>query len=68
MGSTELLGTGRERKIKNENICLKRDSKPRPALLDSYSSALNHSVTLVKYQVESYSLTAFIYTLNKSSK
>ena len=33
-GSTELLGTGREEKNKNENICLQLDSNPRPVLLD----------------------------------
>ena len=30
-GSVDLFGTGRERKIQNENICLQRDSNPRPA-------------------------------------
>ena len=29
-GSVDLFGTGRERKIQNENICLQRDSNPRP--------------------------------------
>ena len=28
MGSADLFGTGRERKIQNENICFQRDSKP----------------------------------------
>ena len=30
-GSVDLFGTGRERKIKNENICLQRDSNPHHA-------------------------------------
>ena len=30
-GSVDLFGTGRERKIQNENICLQRDSNPHPA-------------------------------------
>ena len=30
-GSIELFGTGRERKIQNENICLHRDSNPHHA-------------------------------------
>ena len=28
MGSADLFGTGRERKIQNENICFQRESKP----------------------------------------
>ena len=30
-GSVDLFGTGRERKIQNENICLQRDSNPHHA-------------------------------------
>ena len=30
-GSFDLFGTGRERKIQNENICLQRDSNPHHA-------------------------------------
>ena len=29
MGSADLFGTGRERKIQNENLCLQRDSNSR---------------------------------------
>ena len=29
--SVDLFGTGRERKIQNENICLQLDSNPHPA-------------------------------------
>ena len=28
MSTAELVGTGMERKIQNENICLQRDSNP----------------------------------------
>ena len=31
MGSADLFGTGRERKIQNENICFQRDSNPHHA-------------------------------------
>ena len=31
MGSADLFGTGRERKIPNENVCLQRNSNPRHA-------------------------------------
>ena len=31
MGSADLFGTGRERKIQNENICLQQDSNPHHA-------------------------------------
>ena len=31
MGSVDLFGTGRERKILNENICFQRDSNPHHA-------------------------------------
>ena len=31
MGYGELFGTGRDRKIQNENRCLQRDSNPRHA-------------------------------------
>ena len=31
MDSVDLFGTGRERKIQNENICFQRDSNPRHA-------------------------------------
>ena len=30
IGSAGLFGSGKERKIHNENICLQRDSNPRP--------------------------------------
>ena len=30
-GFVDLFGTGRERKIQNENICLQRDSNPHHA-------------------------------------
>ena len=30
IGSAKLFDTGRERKIQNENICIKRDSNPNP--------------------------------------
>ena len=59
-GSVDLFGTGRERKIQNENICLQRDSNPHPASPRQEScSALDRSATLVRYQVEHYSLTVF---------
>ena len=59
-GSVDLFGTGRERKIQNENICLQRDSNLHPASPRQEScSALDRSATLVRYQVEHYSLTAF---------
>ena len=42
------------------NICLQRDSNPHPASPRQEScSALDRSVTLVRYQVEHYSLTVF---------
>ena len=45
-GSVDLFGTGRERKIQNENICLQRDSNPHNASPRQEShSALNHSAT-----------------------
>ena len=45
-GSVDLFGTGRERKIQNENICLQRDSNPRPASPRQEScSALDRSAT-----------------------
>ena len=31
MGSADLFGTGRERKVQNENTCLQRDENPRHA-------------------------------------
>ena len=53
MGSADLFGTGRERKIQNENIYFRRDSKPRHASPWQEShSALDRSATLVRYQVE----------------
>ena len=59
-GSVDLFGTGRERKIQNENICLQRDLNPQPASPRQEScSALDRSATLVRYQVEHYSLTVF---------
>ena len=30
-GSVDLFGTGRERKIQNENLCFQRDSNPHHA-------------------------------------
>ena len=45
-GSVDLFGTGRERKIQNENICLQRDSNPHPASPRQESfSALDRSAT-----------------------
>ena len=46
-GSVDLLGTGRVRKIQNENICLQRDSNPHPASprQESQLSALDRSAT-----------------------
>ena len=49
MGSADLFITGRERKIRKENICLQRDSNP---VHDRKVSALDRSATLVRYQVE----------------
>ena len=44
--ATAPFGTGRERKIQNENICLQRDSNPRPASPRQEScSALDRSAT-----------------------
>ena len=49
---------GEGAKIQNENICLQRDSNPHPASPRQEScSALDRSATLVRYQVEHYSLT-----------
>ena len=39
-GSVDLFGTERERKIQNENICLKRDSNPHHASPRSESQRL----------------------------
>ena len=59
-GFVDLFGTGRERKVQNENIFLQRDSNPHPASPRQEScSALDRSATLVRYQVEHYSLTVF---------
>ena len=45
-GSVDLFGTGRERKIQNENIWLQRDSNPNPASPRQGScSALDRSAT-----------------------
>ena len=61
MGSADLFVTERERKIQNENICFQRDSNPHRASprQESQLSALYRSATLVRYQVEHYSLTVF---------
>ena len=60
MGSVDLFGTGRERKIQNENICFQRDSNPHHASPRQEShSALDRSATLVRYQVEQFNLTVF---------
>ena len=47
MGSADLFGTERERKIKGANICLHRDSNPRHATPhhDRKLSALDNSAT-----------------------
>ena len=51
---------GEGAKIQNENICLQRDSNPHPVSPRQEScSALDRSATLVRYQVEHYSLTVF---------
>ena len=52
MGSADLFGTGRERKIQNENICFQLDSNPATPLHDMKDSALDRPATLVRYQVE----------------
>ena len=53
MGSANLFGTGRERKIQNENICLQQDSNsPHASPWQESHSALDRSATLVRYQVE----------------
>ena len=60
IGSVDLFGTGRERKIQNENICFQRDSNPQHASPRQEShSALDRSATLVRDQVEHFNLTVF---------
>ena len=34
IGSAELFGPGMERKMQHKNVCLQRDSNPRPELYD----------------------------------
>ena len=46
-------------KIQNENICFQRDSTHTAPVHDRKVSALDRSATLVRYQVEHYSLTVF---------
>ena len=52
MGFADLFGTGRERKIQNENICFERDSNPHHAVHDRKVSALDRSATLVRYMYQ----------------
>ena len=60
MDSVDLFGTGKERKIQNENICFQRDSNPhRASPRQESQGALDRSATPVRYQVEHYSLTVF---------
>ena len=44
IGLTELQGTGSNRQIQNENICLQRDTNPQPITLTI--GALHHLATL----------------------
>ena len=65
MGSTQLFGKGRERKIQNENRCLQRDLKPRPVTsrqVNQRFRPLGHDALmmicgLMSYRIVGYKLT-----------
>ena len=52
MGSADLFGTGRERKIQNENICSSGIRTHNTPVHDRIVSTLDRSATLVRYQME----------------
>ena len=52
-GSVDLFGTGRERKIQNENICLQRDSNPHPASPRQESCSPVPAINLVVRELNS---------------
>ena len=64
MGSADLFGTERKRKIKNENICLQRDSNPRhatPRQVNQRFRPLGHGAlmmisSLISYRIMGYKL------------
>ena len=57
MGSADLFGTGRERKIKNENICLQWDSNPRldtPRQVNQRFRPLGHDTLMMICGLKSF--------------
>ena len=52
MGSADLFGMGSERKIQNENTYFQQNSNHATPIHDRKVSALDRSVTQVRYQVE----------------
>ena len=64
-GSVDLFGTGRERKIQNENICLQRDSNAHHARQRQESQRLRllgHEGLVVSSGLMSYRIMGYKFT------
>ena len=62
MGSADLFGTGRERKIQNENICFQRDSNPHhasPRQESQHLRPLGHEGLMVISGLMSYRIMGY---------
>ena len=72
-GSVDLFGTGRERKIQNENICLQRDSNPHHASPRQESQRLrplSHEGLmaisgLISYRIMGYTFKKYCYVTTR---
>ena len=61
-GSVDLFGTGRERKIQNENICLQRDSNPHrigPRQVSQRLRPLGHESLMMISGLMSYRIMGY---------
>ena len=68
-GSVDLFGTGRERKIQNENICFQRDSNPHHASPRQESQRLRplgHDGLMVISGLMSYRILGYKFKKKKS--
>ena len=68
-GSVDLFGTGRERKIQNENICLQRDSNPNHASPGQESHRLRllgHEGLMVISGLMSYRIMGYKFKKKKT--
>ena len=69
IGSGELFGTDKERKIQNENMCLQRESNPRHATrrqVNQHFRPLGHDALMIigglmSYRIVGYKLIKPLY-------